>query len=431
MNPLSFINAIIETSIDAVKPENVIEKSVKYTDDTLIVNNHSFDLKKYDRIFIVGSGKASIKMAKAVKKLIESNTRKIEGLIISNYHEHIEGLTVVLGSHPIPTEKSVEAAKAMINSLTKCNNNDFLIYLLSGGSSALMELPKPPLTINDLQKVTSTLLHAGLNIKELNFIRKKLSLIKGGKLNNFIQCNGVVLVLSDVIGDKLESIGSAPLYYKNEEFDIITLLDKYNLKEKLTKKVVDILITEEKDSDNLLPHFIIGNNLTALQAAKEKALSYGLNAEILTSTLKGEASQVGMFLASIGNFQAKYTKKSKLYILGGETTVTVRGSGMGGRNQELALAALKEIENDNIYIAAYGTDGIDGPTDAAGAIVNNELSIKAKKLKLSIEEYLQNNNSYNFFKEVGSHIKLGHTGTNVCDIVLLFIFHNNGVNEIG
>jgi glycerate-2-kinase len=430
MNPLSLINAIIETSIDAVKPENVIEKSVKYINDTLIVNNHPFDLKKYNRIFIVGSGKASIKMAKAVKKLIKNNTKKIEGLVISNYHEYIEDLTVVLGSHPIPTKKSVKAAKSLINLLTKCSNNDFLIYLLSGGSSALMELPKPPLTINDVQKVTSILLHAGLNIKELNFIRKKLSLIKGGKLNNFIQCNGVVLVLSDVIGDKLESIGSAPLYYKKEEFDIITLLNKYNLRKKLTKKVVDILTTEEKDSVNLLPHFIIGNNLTALKAAEEKALSYGLSAEILTSTLKGEAGQAGIFIASIGNFQSEYTKKSKLYILGGETTVTVKGSGMGGRNQELALAALKELEyNNNIYIAAYGTDGIDGPTDAAGAIINNELSLKAKNLRLSIEEYLQNNNSYNFFKEVGGHIKLGHTGTNVCDIVLLFIFHKE-VNNV-
>jgi glycerate-2-kinase len=423
MNRLSIIKDIVEASIDAVKPDKVIEKSVKFIDKKLIIQNHSYDLSKYKRVLIAGSGKASIQMAKALNKLIENNVKIAEGLVISNYFEPIKNITVELGSHPIPTEKSINAAKKMIDFLKKCNEDDFIIFLLSGGSSALMELPKNPLTINDIRDTTEKLLHAGLNIKELNFIRKRLSEIKGGKLNKYIKCIGVVLVLSDVIGDRLESIGSAPLYYKKETLNIMRLLNKYNLKDKLSKKVLDVLVNKEEEIENLLPHFIIGNNMTALKAVEDKAKNYGLNSQILTSTLKGEASQAGVFIASIGNFQSKDGNFNKLFIFGGETTVTVKGDGLGGSDQELALAALNEIEDDNIFIAAYGTDGIDGPTDAAGAIVNYELLIKAKGMSSSIEEYLSANNSYNFFKKVGGHIMLGHTGTNVCDIILLFIFN--------
>lgn len=422
MNRLSIIKDIVEASIDAVKPHRVVEKSVKFINKNLIIQNHSYDLSKYKRVLIAGSGKASIQMAKALNKLIENNVKIAEGLVISSYFEPIKNITVELGSHPIPTEKSINAAMKMIDFLKKCNNDDFIIFLLSGGSSALIELPKKPLTINDIKDTTEILLHAGLNIEELNFIRKRLSTIKGGKLNKYIKCSGLVLVLSDVIGDRLESIGSAPLYYKKETFDMMSLLNKYNLKEKLSKKVLDALVDKEEEIENLLPHFIIGNNMTALKAAEDRARCYGLNSQILTSTLKGEASQAGIFIASIGNFQSKEGNFNKLFIFGGEPTVTVKGNGLGGRNQELALAALKEIEDNNIFVAAYGTDGIDGPTDAAGAIVNHELLIKAKEMSLSIEDYLYTNNSYNFFKKVGGHIMLGHTGTNVCDIILLFIF---------
>lgn len=422
MNRLSIIKDIIDTSIEAVKPDKVVEKSVKFINKNLIIQNHSYDLSKYKRVLIAGSGKASIQMAKALKKLIEKEVNIAEGLIISNYFEPIKGITVELGSHPLPTEKSIDATKKMINFLEKCHKDDFIIYLLSGGTSALMELPKNPLTINDIRATTEILLHAGLNIEELNFIRKKLSQIKGGRLNKYIKCNGIVLVLSDVIGDKLESIGSAPLYYKKELFDIMNLLNKYHLNDKLPKKVLDVLLDKEEVIENFLPHFIIGNNMTALKAAEEKAGYYGLSSHILTSTLKGEASQAGMFIASIGNFQSKEKHYNTLFIFGGETTVTVKGDGLGGRNQELALSALKEIDDNNIFVAAYGTDGIDGPTDAAGAIVYNELLIKAKNLSISIDDYLSTNNSYNFFKNVGGHIILGHTGTNVCDIILLFVF---------
>jgi hydroxypyruvate reductase/glycerate 2-kinase len=370
-------------------------------------------------------------MAKSIKELLNNNSVRTECFIVSNYYETVTDITVKLGSHPIPTDKSVEAAKGMIDFLSKCKKHNFLIYLLSGGSSALMELPKPPLTIEDIQKVTKVLLNAGLNINELNFIRKKLSLIKGGKLNKYINCNGAVLVLSDVIGDKLESIGSAPLYYKKEEINVTNLMHRYNLEEKLSKTILEVILTDEEDISNKLPHVIIGNNLTALKAAKRKATRYGLTCEILTSTLRGEASQAGKVIASIGEYQSKNSKENKLFIFGGETTVTVKGCGLGGRNQELALSALQEIEGyNNIYIASFGTDGIDGPTDVAGAIVNNDLLLKAKNLSIVIDTYLNNNDSYNFFKKVGGHITMGPTGTNVCDIVLLFILPSE-VNKIG
>lgn len=422
---------IIETSIEAVKPYKVIENAIKLADKILSIHGHTFDLTEYDKIFIAGSGKASIKMAKSIKELLNNNSVRTECFIVSNYYETVTDITVKLGSHPIPTDKSVEAAKGMIDFLSKCKKHNFLIYLLSGGSSALMELPKPPLTIEDIQKVTKVLLNAGLNINELNCIRKKLSLIKGGKLNKYINCNGAVLVLSDVIGDKLESIGSAPLYYKKEEINVTNLMHRYNLEEKLSKTILEVILTDEEDISNKLPHVIIGNNLTALKAAKRKATRYGLTCEILTSTLRGEASQAGKVIASIGEYQSKNSKENKLFIFGGETTVTVKGCGLGGRNQELALSALQEIEGyNNIYIASFGTDGIDGPTDVAGAIVNNDLLLKAKNLSIVIDTYLNNNDSYNFFKKVGGHITMGPTGTNVCDIVLLFILPSE-VNKIG
>jgi hydroxypyruvate reductase/glycerate 2-kinase len=428
---VEILKDIIYSSIEAVKPDRIITNAVKLSDKILCINEHFIDLTKHNKLFIAGSGKASLKMALSMKELLSHNNITPETFIVSNYGEDISGIQVFVGSHPLPTNKSVEAAKSMIDFLSKCKKDDFLIYLLSGGSSALMELPKPPLTIDDIQNITNTLLKAGLNIDELNFVRKKLSLIKGGKLNRYINCNGCVLVLSDVIGDKLESIGSAPLYYKSESFNIKNLIDKYNLEKKISKTILDILLTEEEVLPNKLPHFIIGNNHTALRAAKHKAQEFGLKSEILTSTLRGEASQAGKFIVSIGEYQSKHINENKLFIFGGETTVTVRGTGLGGRNQELALSALQEIEeNKCIYIASIGTDGIDGPTDAAGAIVNADLFLQAKNKSLIIDNYLNNNDSYNFFKKVGGHIKLGPTGTNVCDIVFLLIFPDE-VNRVG
>ncbi|MDY6821011.1 MAG: DUF4147 domain-containing protein [Deferribacterota bacterium] len=421
MEPLELLNKIVHSTIEAVKPDKLIFEKINYKNHFLTINNRAYDLSKYKKVHLVGSGKASVIMAKAIKELIGDKVSG--GVIISNYYESIDNISVLVGSHPLPTEKTIKATERLLEYLEKVQSDDFIIYLLSGGTSALLEKPVYPLTLEDIKEITNILLKKGLNIKELNSIRKRLSSVKGGKLNNYINCSGVVLVLSDVLGDKVETIGSAPLYYKKESLNILNLLKKYSLEKVLSKDIINLITYEDKIVENKLEHFIIGSNHDALIAAKNMAYKFGLDAQILTNTLRGQASEAGKFITSIGEYVSSQNMKDRLYIFGGETTVFVKGNGLGGRNQELALSALNELSEFDykIYVAAFGTDGLDGPTDAAGAIISKGLLERAKKCGISIEEFLYNNDSYNFFKKVGGHIITGPTGTNVCDVILLLI----------
>ncbi len=429
MNTKAFLTELFLTGIEAVKPENLIPEHLSISDNTLKVSQDFYPLKK--EVYLFGSGKASIQMAKAVENSLGDYIK--EGIVVCNYTEKLKKTEVIKGSHPVPDENSIKGAEILLQKLSSLKEDDFFIYLLSGGSSALIEKPIPPITLKDLKRTTQLLLENSVPIEEINIVRKHLSMIKGGRLGRATKAKGIVLVISDVVGDDLFTIGSAPLYYDLSTYQQARdILIKYNLWDDIptsVKKVIEegisgkIPETPKKENPNI-KHYIIGNNLTALKKIKQEA-EKNFPAVIMTSQMKGEAKEVAKVLISI----AKEIKKSgnpftppALLLFGGETTVTVRGNGKGGRNQELCLSALEEIKNiEGITVLSGGTDGIDGNSDAAGAVIDRDTFMRAQELNLDINQYLSNNDSYSFFSKTDSLIKTGYTGTNVMDITIIMV----------
>ncbi len=376
--------------------------------------------KEYKELFskrdfyLFGSGKAAYESAKAVEEIAIDRIK--EGFVVCSYEGKLKKTEVFKSSHPFPSQKSVKAAEILTGKLKELKEDDFFIYLLSGGTSALIEKPIPPVTLEEFAQVTKLLLLKGASIDEINSVRKRLSLIKGGKLGSFTKAKGIVLVISDVIGDDLSTIGSAPFYHDRQSFeDPLLVLQKYDLLQKVPKSVKEVIKqkTEFKENKNIR-HIIVANNQKALKAAQTKAEDLGYVSKIVTDSLKGDVKEVSKFLLQ----EARENKISLLF--GGETTVEVKGKGKGGRNQELALRVLKGMtKEDNFTFLSAGSDGIDGNSDVAGAVVDLLLKEKAEKLKLDIEGFLKNNDSNGFFKKCGGIFKTSPTGTNVMDICII------------
>lgn len=431
------IRDTFNAGLNAVLPETLILEAVKLTDDGLDILGRCFPISNGSRLYIFGSGKASIGAAKVLEDMLQD--RIAEGLIVSNYHDaSLNKINICIGSHPVPDGRSMFAAERLISGLSSLSKNDFFIYILSGGSSSLVENPVKPLTIDELQSVSRMLMNAGGSIDELNAVRKHLSIIKGGRLGQMTKARGVVLVISDVIGDDLETIGSAPFYRDGSTFrDVWDIMLKYNLCDRVPATVKAIIeeglgghsVETPKEPPLNIEHFIIGNNMKALQAAREEALSLGMNPYIMTSRLRGEAREAARAIISIGE-EVAMTRNPfdppACLIFGGETTVTVHGEGKGGRNQEMCLSALREIGNrPNMVFLSAGTDGIDGNSEAAGAVVDCDSYHKSQALGLRIDEYLENNDSNRLFEQTGDLIITGPTGTNVMDMTILLIGANN------
>ncbi|WP_457622887.1 glycerate kinase type-2 family protein [Persephonella sp.] len=424
-------------SISSVHPSVLIPEAVSLDGKILRVYNTEFKIPQ--KIYVFGSGKASVEMAKAVEKVLGSVIKG--GVVVCNYYEKLEKIDVIEGSHPIPSEKSLKAGEILLNELSKLRNDDFFIFLLSGGSSALIEKPIPPITVEDLQKTTQLLLEKSIPIEEINIVRKHLSMIKGGRLGAATKGKGVVLIISDVIDDDLFTIGSAPLYYDKSTYkDAYQILKRYNLFDKIPTTVREVILkgingeindTPKSENPNIT-HIIIGSNLKALSKCKKFAEELGFNSYIFTSMMKGESREVAHLISAIGLEVCKRenpVKKPACILFGGETTVNVKGTGKGGRNQELVLSALSDIKDtEDIVILSGGTDGIDGNTDAAGAFADSEVYKTAVEKNLNLNSYLNNNDSYNFFKETNSLIFTGKTGTNVMDITILLVGKKDDVN---
>ena len=424
---------IFKEGLNAVLPENLIRNTVTLGDDLLEIGGRRFALRPGQGVHIFGSGKASVSTAKVLADILSD--RISGGIIVSGYHnESIGRIKVHVGSHPIPDEKSLLGADLLIDGLTSLSEGDFFIYLLSGGSSSLIERPIPPLTIKDLMSVSRSLMNAGASIDELNTVRKHLSMIKGGRLGQKIKARGVVLVISDVIGDDLETIGSAPLYRDCSTFrDAWDIISAYGLSDQAPAAVKDIMEkglvgrSEEtpKEPPSQIEHIVIGSNRNALQKAKERSLSLGLAAHIMTSRLRGEAKEIARAIVAMGEevlmTQSPFDAPVCL-IFGGETTVTVRGAGRGGRNQEMCLSALREIgDRPEMVFLSAGTDGIDGNSEAAGAVVDCRSLQRTRELDLNINDYLSRNDSNSLFKQTGDLIITGPTGTNVMDITIFLV----------
>jgi glycerate-2-kinase len=426
----------LESALNAVDPKQIIKSKLLLKNLTLHVNGYSIDLKKFRNIYVIGGGKASGSMAEALEQVL--GNRITNGLV--NVPRSSKNKTDIIklheASHPIPDEAGVEGTRRMLKIAEQAKEDDLVICLISGGGSSLMPLPRGKISITDKKKITNALLKCGATINEINTIRKHISDFKGGWLAKKAYPATILnLILSDVVGDPLDFIASGPTVPDSTTFiNAIKVLKKYRLWSKAPASIRKVLSDGEKgiiletpkaddEAFKRVYNVVVGNNRLASLTAQKYLKSEGLNTLLLTSTLEGEARHVGIMLASIVHevsVSGNPVPKPAGIIAGGETTVTVTGKGLGGRNQEIALAAAQKLNDMNgVVVASLSTDGVDGPTDAAGAIADGKTLVRAAKMGLTPEEYLAENDSYHFFSKLGDLIFTGPTGTNVNDVSVI------------
>lgn len=435
--------AVFEAAVAAVDPFEAVKSSLHLEGETLRVGLGeaplwSADLRSVGRLVLVGAGKASAPMAQAVESLLADKID--EGLVIVK-HGHgapLERVRLVEASHPIPDTSGLEGAKAVGELLDSMKADGLVISCLSGGGSALMPSPSEGLTLEDKQSLTRLLLKSGATIEETNALRKHCSRAKGGQLARRAYPAGVLnLIVSDVIGDRLDTIASGPFAPDETTFaDCWAILKRYKLTERIPPSVV---IHLKKGIDGEVPetpkcsdpcfegvrNMVVANNRKALEAASKKASSLGYSTCLLTDSLQGESREVAKVLAAVAREVLKSASPvgpPACLLAGGETTVTVGGPGTGGRCQELALAGALALGGlEAVVVLAAGTDGTDGPTDAAGAIADGSTLERAALHKLDPDEHLQANDSYSFFKALGDLITTGPTLSNVMDVICILI----------
>jgi hydroxypyruvate reductase len=402
---------IIKSSIDSVLPEKAIQQELE---------NLSLD----DNIHIVSIGKAAWRMAKAAKEFLKNKVK--DGIVITKYgHSQgdIGGLQIYEAGHPIPDENTIKSTKKAIELVENLREDDVVLFLVSGGGSALFELPVEGVTLEDIKNVTDMLLKSGANIVEINTVRKHLSRVKGGNFAKLVEPAKIYsLVLSDVLGDRLDSIASGPAYPDSTTIkDVEKIIKKYDLQ--LSEKILQALKNETPKHLNNVETRIIGSVAKVCESAAKIAQHLGYNTIILTTTLDCEAKEAGSFLASIVREEKEKERPLNTpcaIILGGETVVHVRGKGKGGRNQELVLSAARGIKGyQEVLIASVGTDGTDGPTDAAGGIVDGETVNRLQGKGIDVENVLNNNDSYHALQSIDGLVITGPTGTNVNDLTFI------------
>ncbi|MCP5005631.1 MAG: glycerate kinase [Planctomycetes bacterium] len=425
--------------IISLGPEQLVEKMVRVHNSTLVVGRKEYDLDDYEHIYVIGGGKACAPMAQAIESVLGD---RLDGGVVIVKHEHglpLRKIKIVEASHPIPCMNGMVGTSEILKLLSKMNEKDLVLCLISGGGSALLVQPHIETTLEHIQVTSNELLACGAKIDEINAVRKHLSMIKGGGLAKAaFPSKLVTLILSDVVGDPMDIIASGPTVPDESTFqDAYGVIQKYSLEGKIPDSIGELLkkgvagqIPENpKMGDAIFDNTqneIIGSNKIALDAAKKKATDLGYNTLILSSLVQGESREAAKFFAAVAREVVRTESpvgKPACIIAGGETTVTIRGDGKGGRNQEYALSAALEIECEpGVVILSGGTDGTDGPTDAAGAIVDGYTCNDARvKFDLSPEDYLQRNDSYHFFNQLGQLLITGPTLTNVMDLSIALI----------
>jgi len=421
------------SGISSVEPSKLVKENIKIVFE---------ELKKTKRknLILFSIGKAGYKMATSA---IEELKEFIKEAVVLTKYSHfdknykIKNLKIFEAGHPLPDKNGFKRTKEILKIIDEEKGNSIFLIMISGGASSIFVSPKDGITLKDKIKTTEILLKKGADIFELNCIRKHISKVKGGNLAKIIYPAPVIsFIISDVISDKLDVIGSGITYPDETTFlDSIKVLKKYNEEKEIPESVYNLLkkgaegrIEENpKKNDKIfkrVKNVLIGNNKIALEEIKKKAEKIGIISKILSNEISGEAREIGKKLAkiSIEEKKKKINDKPVLLIFGGETTVNVKGGGKGGRAQELALSFAKEINGiDGIYLLSAGSDGTDGPTDAAGAIVDGNTISKGEELGIKAEEFLNKNDSYNYFKKTNSLFVTGPTGTNVMDFYLILI----------
>jgi len=430
---------ILSAALAAVDPVTAVKRHMSLVGDELRIGERIYDLGQYQGIYVIGGGKAGGSMAKATEEILDD--RLTVGVINTKYGylAKTEIVRINEAGHPIPDAAGVQGAKEMAGLAARASDGDLVICLISGGGSALMTLPVEGITLADMEVLTAALLRCGATINEINAIRKHLSQIKGGNLSRLAYPAEVVsLILSDVVGNPLDVIASGPTVPDSSSYaQAYDVIERYGILHEVPSSVVEhlrrgkegIIPETPKEDDAAFAktyNLIIASNEVAAQAAMAKAQEIGFNTALLSTFVEGEAREVAHVFSAIAKEIAHSghpVSRPACVVAGGETTVTIRGEGKGGRNQELALAAAVQIDGlDEATIIALATDGTDGPTDAAGAIADGSTLIRAREKDLSASDYLANNDSYHFFEALGDLIITGPTNTNVNDLTFVFVF---------
>jgi len=436
----SEIKQILTAVFSAADPINAIQKVVRLQNDEIRVGGHAIPIDQDGKVMVWGVGKAVQKMAIGLKSVM--GQRITNGAIITKHSDGVLAdqllpeIITYESDHPIPSQRSIEATAKSLEKIGKLfNERDILISLISGGGSALAVMPRKGISLSDYQIMTKMLLECGATINEINCIRAQIDLIKGGGLCEICSPAKIIsLILSDVVGDSLDMIASGPTVrsnYTKQEAKMV--IQKYGLEASIPHSI-RAFFEEGDDSpgkaraffqkeERVIVNVLVGSNTIAAHAAKKAAEELGFYTQIVSTTLQGEASRVGTKLGAELKEKILHAHKKSCWIYGGETTVTLHGKGKGGRNQELVLSAAKELAGvEGGCLLSIATDGEDGPTDAAGAIADGMTVQRGLQKGLEIQEHLENNDAYTYFRKVDGLIFTGPTGTNVNDLVFLFAY---------
>ncbi|MCS7315954.1 MAG: glycerate kinase [Bryobacterales bacterium] len=424
--------------VRAADPFQAVLRNFRVEGESLIAGRRRYSLAKVRDVYVVGAGKASALMAAAVERVLGG---RIRGGLINVKYGHTAALRrIELNEcgHPVPDSNGLAGARRIMQIVRQAGEHDLVICLISGGASALMPAPAPPITLEEKQQVTRLLLASGATIHEINAVRKHLSEIKGGQLARLaFPARVLALLLSDVVGDRLDVIGSGPTAPDPSTFaDALAVLDRYGLRERVPASVRERL---ERGAAGQIPetpkagdpafertlNLVVGSNRSAVDTAAAAARRFGLRPLVLSTTIEGETREVARVHAAIAReilTSGRPVRPPACLISGGETTVTLRGKGLGGRNQEFVLAAAIELAGlPRVVVLSGGTDGTDGPTDAAGAIADGATVARAERIGLDARKMLDANDSYHFFEPLGDLLKTGPTNTNVMDLRLVLV----------
>lgn len=400
------INTLVKDIIKEINPYDVVYSCLK---------QHHF---LNGNIYVVAIGKAAYTMALAAK---DSIPNIYKGAVISKYDHiksNIEGFKCFEAGHPISDENTIIATNYVLDMTNDLKENDEVIFLISGGGSALFESPKVSLQV--LQDINNQLLRSGANINEINTIRKSLSKVKGGRFSKHIEpAKTTSIILSDVIGNDLSSIASGPSVIDTSELSVKEIIDKYHID--INENILDLLNIDKVKQLNNTENIMVGSIDILCEKTKELLTNRGYDTTIIKTDETGDVNDISKYLGELA-ISKQNSDKSLAYIIGGEAVVKVKGNGLGGRNQELALRCSKYLDGlKDTCVFCFGSDGTDGPTDAAGGFVDDETICEIKKQNIDIDEYLDNNDAYNCLKQINNLIITGPTGTNVNDIYVLLI----------
>lgn len=408
MSILSDANRIIDAALQAALPDTAVERALG-------------ELPAYSgKLVLIAAGKAAWQMAAAAQKHL---AERISGGVVITKYAHSRGtignLAIYEAGHPVPDENTYRATQAAIDAVTNLSEQDLVLFLLSGGGSALFE--KPLIDPGELADITKQLLGCGADITEINTLRKRFSSVKGGKFAQLCAPARVFsIVLSDILGDPLDMIASGPAYPDSTTSEqALAIAEKYALK--LSGKAKALLLSETPKELTNAQSVITGSVRQLCAAAAETAVTLGYTPFVLSASVCCEAREAGSFLASIAQYYA-HTEQSLAFIMGGETVVHLTGQGLGGRNQEIALGAAKGIAGmQDTLVFSLGSDGTDGPTDAAGAWVDGTSVSRLAQRGIRVDAVLQDNDAYHALKAIDGLIITGPTGTNVNDLSVLLI----------